>query len=192
MADLTERIGKSVKIETARNARSIAMAATRYTIGAVLFAGFVCLAGLSQSPVSDSPGRSLAKVEAVEYLYPEQVTIPSGKTTAVALHFRIADGLHINSHTPSENYLIPTEFSVPSESGVRLKTATYPAGINFTLPLDPQTKLNVYTGEFTIQTRLVATAGDHLVEAKLHYQACDKSACMPPKTIKVPIDVIGK
>jgi len=30
------------------------------------------------------------------------------------------------------------------------------------------------------------------VEAKLRFQACDQNACMPPKTITVPIDVIGK
>jgi hypothetical protein len=52
--------------------------------------------------------------------------------------------------------------------------------------------LSVYADEFTIETRLVAPRGNHLVEATLHYQACDKSACFPPKTITVPIDVIGK
>ena len=75
---------------------------------------------------------------------------------------------------------------------MRLDKATYPAGEDFTLPLDPSTKLSVYTTEFTIQARIVATAGNHLVEAKLHYQACDKNACLPPKTIPVAIDVIGK
>ena len=40
--------------------------------------------------------------------------------------------------------------------------------------------------------RIVATRGNHLVEAKLRFQACDKNACLPPKTITVPIDVIGK
>ena len=60
------------------------------------------------------------------------------------------------------------------------------------LPVDPSEKLSVYTGEFTIDARIVATRGDHLVEAKLHYQACDQNACMPPKTITVPIDVVGK
>jgi hypothetical protein len=58
--------------------------------------------------------------------------------------------------------------------------------------MDPSTKLSVYTREFIIQARIVAAAGDHLVEAKLHFQACDRSACLPPKTITVPIDVIGK
>jgi hypothetical protein len=75
---------------------------------------------------------------------------------------------------------------------VRLDKATYPAGEEFTLPLDPSTKLSVYTGEFTIEARIVAAAGNHLVEGKLRYQACDKNACLPPKTIPVAIDVIGK
>ena len=44
--------------------------------------------------------RTGAKAEAVQYLYPEQVTVPAGKATPVALHFRIKQGLHINSHTP--------------------------------------------------------------------------------------------
>jgi hypothetical protein len=56
---------------------------------------------------------------------------------------------------------------------VRLEGAVYPPGAEFTLPLDPKTKLSVYSGEFTIQARIVATAGDHLVEAQLRYQACD-------------------
>jgi len=136
--------------------------------------------------------RSASKPAAVEYLFPEQVTLTAGKSSSVALHFRIAQGLHINSHTPREDYLIPTTFSIPDGSGVRLESASYPAGAEFSLAVDPQTKLSVYTGEFIIQTRLVAEPGNHLVEAKLRYQACDNAACMPPKTITVPIDVIGK
>jgi len=55
---------------------------------------------------------------------------------------------------------------------VRLEKASYPAGADFTLPLDPETKLSVYTGEFQIKARIVATTGNHLVEARLRYQAC--------------------
>ncbi len=147
---------------------------------------------LAQDPLTESPHRSILKSEAVEYLYPEQVTVQAGKPVALALHFRIRENLHINSHTPREEYLIPTVFSIPESSGVRLASAAYPAGADFTLPVDPSEKLSVYTGEFTIDARIVASPGDHLVEAKLHYQACDQNACMPPKTITVPIDVTGK
>jgi hypothetical protein len=145
-----------------------------------------------QTPLSGSAVRSAAKPAAVAYLYPEQLTLPAGKATKVALHFRVAPGLHINSHTPHEKFLIPTIFSIPEGAGVRLEEASYPAGADVTLPLDPTTKLNVYTGEFTLQARLVAEPGDHLVEARLRYQACDDNACMPPRTIPVAIDVVGK
>ena len=145
-----------------------------------------------QGQFSQAPSQSSSKVEAVEYLYPEQVTLAAGKASSVALHFRIAPGLHINSHAPKDEFLIPTVFSMPGDAGVRLENASYPSGEEFVLPADPGTKLNVYTKEFTIQTKLVAESGDHLVRAKLRYQACDQTACMPPKTITVPIDVVGK
>jgi hypothetical protein len=147
---------------------------------------------VAQSPLVDSSSRSIAKTSTVEYLFPEQISLPAGKASPVTLHFRIAQGFHINSHTPKEDYLIPTTFSIPPDSGVQLASATYPAGTEFTLPVDPNTKLDVYTGEFAIQTRIVASSGNHLVKASLHYQACDENACLPPKTITVPIDVIGK
>jgi hypothetical protein len=166
---------------------------TRSLAAGAAYLGLLSLAmtAQSQSPLADSPNRSILHGAAVEYLFPEQVTVPAGKLTPVGLHFRIALGFHINSHTPKEDYLIPTSFSIPENSGVALKDATYPDGTDFTLPLDPATKLSVYTGEFAIQARIVAPRGNHLVEASLHYQACDKNACMPPKSITVPIDVIG-
>jgi Thiol:disulfide interchange protein DsbD, N-terminal len=141
---------------------------------------------------TSAQNRSIPKGDAVQYLFPEQVTVAAGKASPVTLHFRIAPGLHINSHTPSDDYLIPTTFSIPEGAGVRLDKASYPAGADMTLPADPKTKLSVYTGEFAIQARIVSTAGNHLVQAKLHYQACDQRQCMPPKTIPVAIDVIGK
>jgi DsbC/DsbD-like thiol-disulfide interchange protein len=158
----------------------------------IVSCGLIACGALGQVPSSTAPTRSGAKAEAVQYLYPEQISIPAGKAAPVAMHFRVAQGLHINSHTPKDEFLIPTELSIPAASGVRLETADYPAGTEFELPVEPGTKLVVYTGEFTIQARIVAQPGDHMVEARLHYQACDQNACLPPKTIKVPIDVIGK
>jgi DsbC/DsbD-like thiol-disulfide interchange protein len=170
------------------------MIETRNGIRMVVAAAFMLSAALAQGqmPQVDGARRQAAKPAAVEYLYPEQVTVPAGKPSVVALHFRIPPGLHINSHTPRESELIPTTLSIPADSGVRLDGAVYPPGTEFALPLDPKTKLSVYSGEFIIQARIVATAGDHLVEARLRYQACDNNACMPPKTITAAIDVIGK
>jgi DsbC/DsbD-like thiol-disulfide interchange protein len=158
----------------------------------IAIAALLALASASaQAPLFDKPSRSSLKPPAVEYLYPEQLTLPAGKPSKVALHFRVAPGLHINSHTPSAEELIPTTLTIPDGSGVRLESAVYPTGADFALPIDPKTHLSVYTGEFVIQARIVATAGNHLVEAQLRYQACDQNTCMPPKTITAAIDVIG-
>jgi hypothetical protein len=162
----------------------------RSFIAAIAALTVAALAAYGQSSIAQK--RPLVKTDAVTYLFPEQVSMPADKPSQVALHFRVAQGLHINSHTPSDEFLIPTTFSVPDSSGVRLQSAIYPSGTEMTLPVDPTTKLSVYTGEFIIQARIVATAGNHLVQGQLHYQACDQNQCLPPKTITVAIDVIGK
>lgn len=162
-------------------------------ISAVFSASILCAAlAHGQDALVDRAARLHTKPAAVEYLYPEQVAIPAGKPTEVALHFRIAPGRHINSHTPSEEQLIPTTLTIPDGSGVRLEKAAYPPGTKFVLPIDPGTTLSVYTGEFVIRARIVAAAGEHLVEAKLRFQACDTNSCTPPATITAAIDVIGK
>ena len=142
--------------------------------------------------IGKTPGRGLAKTPPVAYLYPEQVHLPAGKPAAVALHFRVVDGMHINSHTPHDDFLIPTTLSIPSGSGVRLESADYPAGSDITLPSVPGMKLNVYSGEFVVETRLVAAAGNHLVKGVLHFQACNLSQCLPPQTITAAVDVVAK
>jgi hypothetical protein len=162
------------------------------TSAAAVLLGLAALAGQAQVIPPAAQNRSIVKTDAVQYLFPEQVSVPAGKTTPVTLHFRVAQGLHINSHTPSDEFLIPTTFSIPDGMGVQLGAATYPPGTIVSLAFDPKTKLSVYTGEFEIQARIVAAPGNHLVQGKLRYQACDQNQCMPPKTINVPIDVIGK
>ena len=162
-----------------------------------LIAALIALAAGAPSAPSQSLGsftqkQQVANRDAVTYLFPEQVTAPAGKPAQVELHFRVAQGLHINSHTPADDFLIPTVFSIPANAHVELKGVTYPPGVITTLPVDPNTKLSVYTGEFVIRARIVAAAGNHLVRGQLHYQACDNNECMPPKTIPVSIDVIGR
>src|SRR5215469_18008045 len=114
-------------------------------IGALSIALLFGLSATSQVQETQKPARSGAVAEAVQYLYPEQVTVPAGKSTPVALHFRIKPGLHINSNRPKDEFLIPTALSIPDSSGVKLESANYPAGTEFALPVEPGTKLIVYT-----------------------------------------------
>ncbi len=172
---------------------TIAMTAGKKIAGLVIALTGLCAAAAFAQFISGRPrSRPAEENQAVRYLYPEQLTLPAGKASPVSLHFRVAQGLHINSHAPSESFLIPTVFSIPAGSGVRLESARYPQGANIALPADPNTRLNVYTGDFVIQARLVASPGDHLVKGELRYQACDQTQCMPPKTTVVVMDVIGR
>ena len=158
----------------------------------ILTLAFAVVAASAQSPLWQDAKPATEKAGAVQYLYPEQITVAAGKSSRMSLHFKVAPGLHINSHTPKDKFLIPTTLTFPDGTGVRLDTAAYPPGKEFALAADPDTKLDVYTGEFAIDGMLTASRGDHLVQAKLRYQACDEAQCMPPKTITVPIDVVGK
>jgi Thiol:disulfide interchange protein DsbD, N-terminal len=167
------------------------------TAAALLALGLSAVAARAQAsgPLQrfDNPDQSLVKQDtAVEFLYPEQITILAGKPSSIAMHFRVAPGLHINSHVPHDAYLIPTTLDMPASSGVQLLAATFPDGKDFTLPVDPKTHLSVYTGDFTVFARIRAPRGNHLVQARLHYQACNDNQCLPPRTIPIAIDVIAR
>ena len=158
----------------------------------LVFLALVASAAFAPAQFVDSGTQPGAKTQAVIYLSPEQVTVLAGKPSAVDLHFRVAQGLHINSHSPKDSYFIATTFSLANSEKVKLYAASYPPGEQFALDADPNTKLSVYTGEFVIHAQIVAAAGNHLAQGKLRYQACDHSECMPPKTIVVPFDVIAR
>lgn len=154
--------------------------------------GVVVVAGLVMGAVCLQGQAGSAKAGAVEFLYPEQVTVEAGKPELVRLHFHVAEGLHINSHTPREEFLIPTSLEFPDGTGVKLERAEYPAGGEFSFADDPKSKLSVYVGEFAIDVHIRAEKGNHLVEGKLHYQACNNAQCFPPRTATVAVDVIGR
>jgi len=128
----------------------------------------------------------------VKFLYPEQVTITAGKPSIVELHFRVNDGLHINSHTPREKSFIPTQLLVGEPEGLNVASVEFPEGSEYSPAFSPKDKLSVYTGEFVLKAHLTAQPGEHLVKAALRYQACDANLCYPPKKAPVAFDVIGK
>ena len=100
--------------------------------------------------------------------------------------------MHVNSHTPREDFLIPTTFSIPAGEGVRLESASYPMGSDISLPSAPKMKISVYSDEFTVEARMMAAPGNHLVKGVLHFQACNETQCLPPQTITAAVDVVAK
>jgi Disulphide bond corrector protein DsbC len=138
---------------------------------------------------SDNPGGPNQQL--VHFLYPQQVNVPARTAQTVDLHFRIADGLHINSHTPRQKSLIRTELIVAEPAGVKIAAVDFPDGTDFAFPADPSQKLSIYSGEFVLKMHVTAQPGNHLVQAALRYQACDNSTCFPPRNAPVAVDVIA-
>lgn len=148
--------------------------------------------GAAQFPFSSAPEQSTVRKQAVRFLFPEQVTIAAKKAVTVDLHFRIEDGLHVNSHMPSEPELIPTNLTIPKMAGVNVVGIEFPPGTDYSPAFNPKEKLNVYTGEFILKVKIEAQPGDYLVQGGLRYQACNTNSCYPPHTIPVVIDLQAK
>ncbi|HEU4636870.1 MAG TPA: protein-disulfide reductase DsbD N-terminal domain-containing protein [Edaphobacter sp.] len=122
----------------------------------------------------------------------EQQDVKAGKREVIELHFRVADGYHVNSHTPKSELLIPTALKIDQSTDIKASAPEYPAGTLYSFSFNPSEKLDVYTGTFTVKLPVVAREGEHTVAGILHYQACDNAACYPPRSLPVQIAVTAK
>ena len=101
----------------------------------------------------------------------------------VRIDARIKEGWHVNSHTPSEDYLIPTAVSLDPAAGVRFGPPRYPAGVSKKFAFSDK-PLSVYENRFTIEVP-VETGGVELppLSGKIDFQACNDSQCLAPASI---------
>ena len=158
--------------------------------------GLVCLAASGQVikdqslPLPD--GANQRADAAVQFLSPDKINIPARHAAQIDLHFRVADGLHINSHAPTDKTLIPTRLAVVEVQGLNVTAVDFPAGTQYAPQFAPREKLSVYAGEFVLHAHLTAQPGEHLLEGGLRYQACDANACLPPRTIPVSVTVVAQ
>ena len=150
-----------------------------------------CLSPLAQEALPWQ-GTADKTPPAVSYQYPEQVTGAAGKPATIELHFKVRDGLHINSHNPLAKSLIRTEVVVVEPPGVSVTAVDFPEGTEYALKSLPREKLSVYTGEVVLRAHVVAKAGEHLVNAAIRYQACDTDSCYPPKKAPFALDIIAR
>lgn len=115
--------------------------------------------------------------------------VPAGKEFQVAVVVDILRGFHMNSHKPTDQYLIPTTLAPQLPAGIELVDTIYPPGKLEKFSFSPDKPLDVYTGSVTLRLRLTAksgaTSGTTTIPMMLRYQACNDTACLPP--VKVPV-----
>jgi hypothetical protein len=138
----------------------------------------------------DIPGKKAPSITMVE---PPITVVTRGKGSSVDLQFRIGSGFHVNSNTPTQEYLIPTSLKLNAPTDIVIGRITYPAGEEMAFAFAPDEKLSVYSGAFTIGVIVRPLASvlpsKYEFRGKLKYQACDKAACYPPKELPVEFEI---
>jgi hypothetical protein len=165
---------------------------TRAGIGFAILALAASLAVAQKLPWETNDGQQDDAKQFVKYLYPEQVSVGANQDSVVELHFKVNPGFHINSHTPHEKSFIPTQLGLVEPPGMTVGSVDFPPGEDFSLAINPNEKLSVYTGDFVLRAHVKAKAGEHLIQGQLRYQACDATSCYPPRKAPVTVDVIAR
>ena len=118
-----------------------------------------------------------------------------GETARLAAQVVIEEGWHLQSNTPSFDYLIPTELFVETPTGFYPGEPSYPDHKMWQSEFEAE-PLAVYEGEIiilgTVAVPADASPGAVEVTATLAYQACDVSVCLPPTEVaKQVVLVVG-
>jgi Disulphide bond corrector protein DsbC len=158
-------------------------------IGAILATGFFLArghrAGAQESSVVPKAS-AVVKPRTFASLDP----VPRGKEFQAAVVVEIARGYHINSHHPSDAYLIPTALTPQLPPGFELVDTIYPDGHLQKFSFSPDKPLDVYSGSVTVKLKLLAQPSAPLgaiaIPMTLRYQACNDSTCLPP--VKLPVE----
>lgn len=128
---------------------------------------------------------------------PEYEAAHPGTTTWFALTFQIEEGWHVNSHTPLDEFLIPTEVRLGEGTDLRLERVIYPTHKTVRLKFS-DSPVAVYEDRFIIAVALAIPdtmpVGSHKVPLRLRYQACNDTQCAPPKNLDfdVSLNVVDK
>jgi hypothetical protein len=136
------------------------------------------------------PGASsIVKPRAVVSVDP----VPREREFQAAVMVDIARGFHMNSHQPTDEYLIPTTLTPQLPAGFQLTDTVYPKGRLEGFAFSPNKPLDVYTGSVVFKLRLVAQAnaplGAQTIPVTLRYQACNDAACLPPVKVAVMVQL---
>jgi len=121
---------------------------------------------------------------------PEKVVGTRKAAVQTRIPLSILAGFHVNSNTPSEEYMIPLTLTWTSLGALEGGQVTFPKPSLEKYDFDPK-PLSVYTGniELTASFKVSANApaGPGIATGKLLYQACNFKACFRPVTVDVNV-----
>jgi thiol:disulfide interchange protein DsbD len=130
-------------------------------------------------PAQDAP---IVKIKP----YLSQDKAIAGKEFKGVLKVDVNKEYHINSNKPYEDFLIPTNLTIDTTTGLKLQQVYYPAPHDIKLAFS-ETPLSVWESELYIGSTINVPAdikpGNYYVKFNLEYQACNNNTCTPPNTV---------
>jgi hypothetical protein len=119
---------------------------------------------------------------------PEKVVGKRNDAVQTKIPVSILDGYHVNSNTPSDEYLIPLKVTWTSLGALEGGQVTYPKAEKITVG---DQSLSVFTGKFDLgvsfKVSAKAPAGPGIATGKLGFQACNNRMCFPPKSVEINV-----
>jgi hypothetical protein len=116
---------------------------------------------------------------------PSKGTVAPGEEFEVAIELEVAEGWHVNSHNPRQDFLVPTSLDTTDQARVTLGEIPYPAGHDIDLAGE---SLSVYDGvvRFAIPAKVAADSapGEGILTFRLRFQACDDRSCLAPEQLE--------
>ena len=147
-----------------------------------LFAIFLlCFTGVQASYSQFGAPNDIVKIKtyrSLDKVYP-------GTEFKIAIEAEIKDGWHINSNTPNDEYLIPTNFSLDDTTNFRFTKDAYPEAKNLKLEFSEE-PLSVWEGKAYfggIVKSANLNPGDYKLVVKFTFQACNNQSCLPPNDV---------
>jgi len=116
-----------------------------------------------------------------------------GTEFKIAVEVNVAEGWHINSSEPYDEYLIPTSLKIKENPNFKLLKVAYPKPHDFVFSFS-ESPLSVWEGTIykgaLIMVDSNLTPGTYPLIVVLGYQACNDMSCQAPTSIKDTINII--
>lgn len=164
----------------------------------LLLAGYnLALAPVCSSPAQEiqiggfGPAESVPRRQHVE-LQTETAQVKANKPDWIEIRFRVDPGIHINSHLPKDELLLPTVLNLDQVAPIKIIGREYPAGVPLRLDIGEGEVLSTYQGEFRVLLQVIARPGEQVLTGALRYQACDTRSCYPAKSLPVRVTLIAR
>ena len=151
----------------------------------------------SSLPAQESSGPDVVVLEGpltVE-AYSSRADVAPGEDFQVLIELIIDPEWHINSDSPFQEFLIPTQVELSEDSPFQAKKVVYPEAQRKTFAFSPDEPLSVYGGtvwvEMLVSPFLNAVIGEVPLEIEVTSQACNDRLCLAPttQTLVIPMTV---